>query len=170
MVQAYKWLPHQDRGSWSDPKAVLEYFLSSNTVVVAGSKGRHRKYAIEDVRHAISDDELAAETRKAIDQLNRDMETNLESETENCDYDEDNAFDSDRTAALLDQEETIGDDYFDDLHSSMTHTPPSAPVSAPEPIQEPQPRTCGINTRSQATSYPLHSSLHSNQNGVASRD
>lgn len=78
IVQVFLRLQNQKRGSWSEPQPVLEYDPSSGTVTVVASHGRRRQAAVEDTRHALSDNELAAEVQQAIDQLDSDVDANLE--------------------------------------------------------------------------------------------
>ena len=163
LIQAYTRLSNQKRGSWSAPQTVLEYLPSSHTVVVAGSDGRRRKYGIEDIRHAVSDNELAIEIQGAIEQFNDDIAIKMSSATERCDYDEDIVDDSYKTVALSDQEDTIDDEYFRDPYSSMTYTPPPPPVSDPESTPASHKRIHGMTTRSQSTVQLSNSTLHAHE-------
>ena len=85
IVQVYTRLQNQKRGSWSEPKPVLEYDPASGTVTVAGSHGHRKQAALEDTRHAVSDNAFAAEIQQAIDRLSADIETNLETIQEDSD-------------------------------------------------------------------------------------
>ena len=128
-------------------------------MVIAGLEGRRRKYGIDDIRHAVSDNELPIEIRRAIDQLNENIEIKVSNATERCDYDEETVDDSYKTVALSDQEDTIDDEYFRDPHSSMTYTPPPPPVSDPESTPASHQRLHRMITRSQSTAQLSNSTL-----------
>ena len=69
VVQVYRKMENAKRGSWSESKPVLSYDPKSQTVTVAGSKGKYVKAAIEDVRIAVSDSiDVAVAIQEAIDQ------------------------------------------------------------------------------------------------------
>ena len=52
-------LQHGKRGKWSSTKPVLSYDKQSGSVTVPGQNGRTIKSSVEDVRFAITDNELA---------------------------------------------------------------------------------------------------------------
>lgn len=78
-VQIYIRLPNQKRGIWSEPQPVLQYDPESQTVTIAGSRGRCRQAAVEDTRLAICENELAVEIQKAIDRLSDEVDDALDS-------------------------------------------------------------------------------------------
>lgn len=77
MVEVFIELPNQKRGSWSSPRTVLDVDISSDTVSVSGSKGHSVKAALEDVRIAISDDNVAQILCEANDSLDRGLDIEL---------------------------------------------------------------------------------------------
>lgn len=68
LVQIYIKNHHEKCGSWTSAKPVLTFHVISQTVTVPGSKGRTVKAAVEDVRHAIVNDEFALVLQEAIDE------------------------------------------------------------------------------------------------------
>ena len=69
LVQVFIKLQHEKRGKWTSAKPVLSYEKASGIVTVPGQNGKKIKAAVEDVRFAISDDELAVKYQEAIDVL-----------------------------------------------------------------------------------------------------
>ena len=81
-VQIFIKLPNEKRGKWSGSRPVLSYDISSGIVTVPGSRGRTISAAIEDVRHAIVDNDLAQKIQEAIDQLSIEVENSLDTDTD----------------------------------------------------------------------------------------
>ena len=69
LVQVFIKLQHEKRGKWTSAKPVLSYDKASGIVTVPGQNSKTIKAAVEDVRFAISDDELAVKYQEAIDAL-----------------------------------------------------------------------------------------------------
>ena len=67
LVQVFIKLQHEKRGKWTSAKPVLRFDKASGIVTVPGQNGKTIKAAVEDVRFAISDDELAVKYQEAID-------------------------------------------------------------------------------------------------------
>lgn len=69
MVQVFIKRDHEKRGKWTSPKLVLSYDKSSGIVTVPGTSGHTIKAAIEDVRLAITNSDLATSIQEAMDTL-----------------------------------------------------------------------------------------------------
>ena len=78
IVQVYIKLQNEKRGKWSSPKPVLCYDHKSRTVTVPGQNGRKINAALEDVRNAISENELATKYQEPIDALDLDISKNID--------------------------------------------------------------------------------------------
>lgn len=78
IVQIHTKLQNQKRGNWSEPQPVLHYDPEARTLTIPGSRGKRRQAAIEDVRHALCENELAVEIQSAIDVLTRQVDESLE--------------------------------------------------------------------------------------------
>ncbi len=68
-VQVFFKRDHEKRGSWSAPRTVLSYDHSSRTVTVPGKNGRTVSAAVEDVRAALPENDLAKSIQESIDTL-----------------------------------------------------------------------------------------------------
>eukprot|EP00178_Gracilaria_changii_P016470 TRINITY_DN4728_c0_g1_i1.p1 TRINITY_DN4728_c0_g1~~TRINITY_DN4728_c0_g1_i1.p1 ORF type:complete len:805 (-),score=91.02 TRINITY_DN4728_c0_g1_i1:529-2943(-) len=78
MVQLFVKHQHQKRGHWSSAKPILSYDRASRTVTVPGAHGRKISAAIEDIRPAVSKDELAARIQDALDEMQSSVEIAIE--------------------------------------------------------------------------------------------
>ena len=78
LVQVFIKKQNQKRGKWSQNKPVLAYDFPNRTITVPGSNGRKICAAIEDVRPAIRDNELAAAVQDAIDEMDRNLDEVVE--------------------------------------------------------------------------------------------
>jgi len=69
MVEVFIKKQHEKRGSWTAPKLVLSYDHPSRTVTVPGARGKTIAAAVEDVRHAVLENDIATAIQDAIDSL-----------------------------------------------------------------------------------------------------
>ena len=98
LVQVYIKNQNEKRGSWTAPKPILAFDHKSQTVKVPGSKGRTIEAAVEDVRHAVTDDHLAVAVQDAIDQLAFNLDAVIDEQESDTD---DNANDNGTVSAEL---------------------------------------------------------------------
>ena len=120
LVQVYTRLQNQKRGKWSDATPVLAIDPESRTVTVPGSAGRKRDAAIEDVRVAVCDNELATQIQSSIDVLYDDLDDNLSR------YSEFNSDDQECPAVVVhtinnDIDPVMSSDYILDTSESIDH-------------------------------------------------
>lgn len=74
MVQIFVKAHHEKRGKWSQNMLVLAYDITNRTVTVPGSKGRTVSAAIEDIRTAVCENELATAVPDAINEIDRNVD------------------------------------------------------------------------------------------------
>ena len=87
LVQIYVKHSNAKRGKWSLPKPVLRYDLESQTVTVAGAKGKYRKTAIEDTLFAVPQEmQVAVAIQEAIDECSNSIDDALDDRSEQLDY------------------------------------------------------------------------------------
>ena len=67
LVQVFVKKENVKRGSWSQPRPVLQYDHNSRTVTVAGKGGKYLEVEIEDVRHALAPHALTQILQEAMD-------------------------------------------------------------------------------------------------------
>ncbi len=78
LVQVFIKLQHENRGKWSSPKPVLSYDKSSGIVTVPGQNGRKIRTSVQDVRFAVTNDELAIQYQEAMDALDLALNDSVE--------------------------------------------------------------------------------------------
>lgn len=127
VVQIFVHHEHQKRGTWSEAQPVLKYDPKSRTVTVAGSKGRYRKAAVEDVRHAIDNIDLAVEIQNAIDVLTHEIEGTVDDMIPDDDILDDTPASNLDDSSNADFEETGSTSAMD--IEAMTYHPPADPLS-----------------------------------------
>ena len=91
LVQVFIKLQHEKRGTWSSAKPVLAYDKKISVVTIPVGNGRKINAAVEDVRFAITDYELAIKYQAANDQLNSVLDTwiySISNESKNEDDDD----------------------------------------------------------------------------------
>lgn len=69
LVQALTKLQHKKSGKWTSAKPFLSHDWTSGTFIAPGQNSKRIKSAVEDLRFAISDDELVIKYQQAIDEL-----------------------------------------------------------------------------------------------------
>lgn len=74
LVQVYYKDRSERRGKWSSPRTVLSFDPVSGIVSIPGSNGSPIHAAVEDVRHAVTEDELAVHVTESIDQINSEID------------------------------------------------------------------------------------------------
>ncbi|PXF44011.1 hypothetical protein BWQ96_06244 [Gracilariopsis chorda] len=74
MVQMFVKHQNQKRGHWSSAKPVLSNDRASRTVTLPGANGRNLSAAIEDLRPAVSKDELAATIQDDLDDMHSSVQ------------------------------------------------------------------------------------------------
>lgn len=52
---------------------MLKYDLDSRTITIVGTKGRRKQAALEDKRHAVTDNILAIDVQEALDKVSKDV-------------------------------------------------------------------------------------------------
>lgn len=62
----------------SSPKPVLSFDIKSRTVTGPGSNGKKIRSAIEDVRHATSENYLARAVQGSIDELEKFVQSTIQ--------------------------------------------------------------------------------------------
>jgi len=78
MVEVFIKREKEKRGKWSAPKPVLEFDPMSGIVVVPGTSGKKISAAVEDVRIAGKDNNLAQKIQEAIDSVNMTLDIALD--------------------------------------------------------------------------------------------
>ncbi len=78
IFQVFIKIQHEKRGKWSIPKPVLSYDERFGIDSVAGQNGRKINAAVDDVRFAVVDDELATKFQEANDTFDICLENSLD--------------------------------------------------------------------------------------------
>lgn len=103
LVEIYIKLKNGKRGEWTAPRPVLSYDRSTNTVSVPGANGKTVRAAIEDVRPALRNDALAQQIQVSIDEIQDELASLVETNTETQDNDSHRSYD--RSTEMIRQNE-----------------------------------------------------------------
>lgn len=170
LVQIYVKLEAQMRGNWYMPTPVLKYNESSQTVTVAGQKGRYVNAAVEDTRHAIAPkNDFSMALQEALDIC----EKSIMEEVESIQLEEAKTYTN-----ILSNE----DDRFDGINKcvipnscnvdetkDLTHIPPTATYNPSMPsISDSPPNRATTKNISNPSTHGM--TLRSNLNTVHSAD
>ena len=81
LFQVYIKLQHEKHGKSSNPKPVISYDKMSGTITVPGQNGKKLTAAVEDIRFAITDNELALKYQEANDIMATALNESIDSIT-----------------------------------------------------------------------------------------
>ena len=82
LVQESSILKNKKREKWSYPKPVRSYYKKWGSVTVPGQNDRKISTAVEDVRFAITDNELALKCQEENDVMNMALHESIDSPSE----------------------------------------------------------------------------------------
>lgn len=81
LVQVFVQSGNEKRGTWSSPRQVLSIYTQARSVIVPGRAGISVCAAMEDVRAALDENELANAIQDSIDQLDFNLAPELDDGT-----------------------------------------------------------------------------------------
>ena len=129
LVQIFVKHSNAKRGAWSLAKPVLKYDSESQTVTVAGAKGKYQKAAIEATRFAVPQEmDVAVAIQEAIDECSSCIDEVLDELSEQRDY---LADDDGLMMPAINESVDEDESGFD---NSENHVVPSLPVPPPAEV------------------------------------